>query len=110
MIFYKKETEKIDLVARPGLRANQWLLLSSLVKRPDLAAIQLHHPTAVVSLSWCPSKGDRTIMAVGQKDGGVAVWSLDSSGSNEKPQHVGLLWGHPGKSVLKLSYHPGNGK
>ena len=79
-------------------------------KRPDLAAIQLHHPTAVVSLSWCPSKGDRTIMAVGQKDGGVAVWSLDSSGSNEKPQHVGLLWGHPGKSVLKLSYHPGNGK
>ena len=72
-------------------------------------AFQLHHPTAVVSLSWCPSKGDRTIMAVGQKDGGVAVWSLDSSGSNEKPQHVGLLWGHPGKSVLKLSYHPGNG-
>ena len=74
------------------------------------AAIQLHHPTAVVSLSWCPSKGDRTIMAVGQRDGGVAVWSLDSSGSNEKPQHVGLLWGHPGKSVLKLSYHPGNGE
>ena len=66
----------------------------------------------VESVSWSASKGDRTILAVGQKDGGVAVWSLDSSGGGkgEKPQHIGLLWGHPGKSVVKLLFHPDTGQ
>ena len=67
----------------------------------------------VESVSWSASKGDRTLLAVGQKDGGVAVWSLDSSGgcgNGEKPQHIGLLWGHPGKPVVKLLFHPDTGQ
>ena len=70
---------------------------------------QLPHPTVVQSISWSSAKGDRIILAVGQDDGGIAIWSLDSSGSGENPQHSGLLWGHPGKPVVSLKFHPKDG-
>ena len=51
-------------------------------------------------------KGDWTSLAVGQRDGGIAIWNL-SSGDGVKPRHSQLLWGHPGQPVSHLKFHPG---
>ena len=41
---------------------------------------------------------------MGQSDGGVAIWKLDSSGFG-KPKHSQLLWGHKGEEVTRLAFH-----
>ncbi len=51
-------------------------------------------------------KGDWTSLAVGQRDGGIAIWNL-SSADEVKPRHSQLLWGHPGQPVSHLKFHPG---
>lgn len=45
------------------------------------------------------------MVACGQKDGGIAIWRLDSGGFG-KPEHTQLLWGHGGHAVQKLAFHP----
>ena len=61
------------------------------------------------SFTWLNSfsaKGDWTSLAVGQGDGGIAIWNISSSG-DVKPRHSQLLWGHPGQPVHQLKFHPG---
>ena len=42
------------------------------------------------------------IIAVGQVDGGVAIWRL----KDEQFKHDQLLWGHDGQSVILIKFHP----
>ena len=42
------------------------------------------------------------IIAVGQVDGGVAIWKLKDGVF----KHDQLLWGHDGQSVILIKFHP----
>ena len=42
------------------------------------------------------------IIAVGQVDGGVAIWRLKDG----QFKHDQLLWGHDGQSVILIKFHP----
>jgi WD40 repeat protein len=42
------------------------------------------------------------IIAVGQVDGGVAIWKLKDG----QFKHDQLLWGHDGQSVILIKFHP----
>ena len=74
-----------------------------------LEPIYLPHPTNVHSLSWSSNRGHGAILAVGQEDGGIAIWQLDTSSNGNSPKHIYLLWGHPGMVVMNLKFHPNNG-
>ena len=67
--------------------------------------MKLPHPTPVNCVAWCPKIDDRATIAVGQEDGGVAVWSVDPTGFGN-PEHRCLLWGHPGQAVTHLEFNP----
>ena len=60
-------------------------------------------PTYTLRIFFSPD--ETTLIACGQKDGGIAIWRLDSGGFG-KPEHIQLLWGHGGFAVQKLSFHP----
>ncbi len=68
--------------------------------------IKLPHPAAARSVAWSPKIGDTTQIAVGQVDGGVAIWRVDSTGFG-RPEHSCLLWGHTEQAVTKLAFSPG---
>ena len=70
--------------------------------------LSLPHPSNVHSLSWSSNKGNCAVLAVGQEDGGIAIWSLDTCSSGNRPKHTHLLWGHPGMIVNNLEFHPNN--
>jgi WD40 repeat protein len=69
--------------------------------------VKLPHPAPVQSVAWSPKIGDTSVVAVGQVDGGIAIWRVDSTGFG-KPEHCCLLWGHPGRqsAVTHLSFCP----
>jgi WD40 repeat protein len=73
----------------------------------DWKSVGLSWPYCLVLTSnFVSVKGDWTSLAVGQRDGGIAIWNL-SSGGEVKPRHSQLLWGHPGQPVKHLKFHPG---
>ena len=67
--------------------------------------MKLPHPSPVHCVAWCPKIDDRAVVAVGQEDGGVALWSVDPTGFGN-PEHRCLLWGHPGQAVTHLEFSP----
>ena len=67
--------------------------------------MKLPHPSPVNCVAWCPKIDDRATMAVGQEDGGVALWSVDPTGFGN-PEHRCLLWGHPGQAVTHMEFSP----
>eukprot|EP00095_Tigriopus_kingsejongensis_P011163 maker-scaffold259_size234575-snap-gene-1.24 protein:Tk11163 transcript:maker-scaffold259_size234575-snap-gene-1.24-mRNA-1 annotation:"hypothetical protein" len=67
--------------------------------------IQLPHPSVVETIDWSPLIREKVCLAVGQRDGGIALWQIDSSGFG-KPEHCQLLWGHPYQPVRLLKFHP----
>ena len=67
--------------------------------------MKLPHPSPVNCVAWCPKIDDRATVAVGQEDGGVALWSVDPTGFG-RPEHLCLLWGHPGQAVTHLEFSP----
>lgn len=67
--------------------------------------MKLPHPSPVNCVAWCPKIDDRATVAVGQEDGGVALWSVDPTGFGN-PEHRCLLWGHPGQAVTHLEFSP----
>ncbi len=44
-------------------------------------------------------------LAVGQADGGVAVWTLAGASAMATPEHTALLWAHPYQPVTALHFH-----
>ena len=65
--------------------------------------MKLPHPSPVHCFAWSPKVDDRATVAVGQEDGGVALWSVDPTGFG-KPEHRCLLWGHPEQAVTHLEF------
>ena len=60
----------------------------------------LPHPCKV----YCADLNADLTLAIGQQDGGVAIWSRNKS---EKGFfHHQLLWGHQGQSVTQVEFHP----
>ena len=70
-----------------------------------LRGMKLPHPSPVNCVAWCPKIDDRATVAVGQEDGGIALWSVDPTGFG-RPEHLCLLWGHPGQAVTHLEFSP----
>ncbi len=79
----------------------------------------LPHPDEVRCLAWQPRRrqdgspssasdnddDDRVLLAVGQLDGGLALWRVDPAGQL-RPEHQGLLWGHAGGGPLDcMDFH-----
>ena len=60
--------------------------------------IILPHPCKVN----CVDLNSEMTLAVGQQDGGVAIWKLFDG----KFQHQNLLWGHENQSVTQVEFHP----
>ena len=58
----------------------------------------LPHPCKVN----CADLNADLTLAIGQQDGGVAIWSRE----NGKFVHAQLLWGHQGQSVTQVEFHP----
>eukprot|EP00094_Tigriopus_californicus_P005559 TCALIF_05356-PA protein Name:"Similar to HERC1 Probable E3 ubiquitin-protein ligase HERC1 (Homo sapiens)" AED:0.03 eAED:0.03 QI:0/0.90/0.58/1/0.81/0.83/12/0/1884 len=69
------------------------------------SSTKLPHPSVVEVIAWSPLIKDKVLLAVGQNDGGIALWQIDSSGFG-KPEHVQLLWGHPYQALKLLKFHP----
>ena len=74
-----------------------------------LEPISLPHPSNIYSLTWSSYKGNGAVLAVGQEDGGIAIWNIDTCSSGSEPKHICLLWGHSGMVVSNLKFHPTNG-
>ena len=65
--------------------------------------MKLPHPSPVHCFAWSPKVDDLATVAVGQEDGGVALWSVDPTGFGN-PEHRCLLWGHPEQAVTHLEF------
>jgi E3 ubiquitin-protein ligase HERC1 len=61
-------------------------------------AVSLPHPHTVLTADICARK---LSIAVGQSDGGVAIWKL----KDNKYVHEKLLWGHDGLPVDLVTFH-----